>query len=301
MKVNLSTEEICEFSADLDLLSPIEILHVMNRANADLSQLIAKCLPQVEKAVKSISTNMRLGGRLIYIGAGTSGKLGALDAAECTPTFSVAEGTVIAVVAGQNAPSSKEAEAAEDDVNEIVFELQKLKLKRVDSIVGISASGRTPFVYAGLNYAGSIGCTTISVACNTKTEISSIADVAIEVDTGAEILIGSTRLKAGSAQKMILNMISTTCMVLQGKTYKNLMVDLQVTNVKLQKRAERIVSIATGSTLEEAVDGLKKSQYDIKLAILMILLNCSLREAKSILLRSRGSIRSAIEDNNVQK
>jgi N-acetylmuramic acid 6-phosphate etherase len=238
---------------------------------------------------------METGGRLIYVGAGTSGRLGVLDASECIPTFSLEEGLVIGIIAGGDTALRTGIEGAEDIPEGAIEDLKKMNLSKKDSLVGIAASGRTPYVIGALKYAKEIGAGSIALSCNLNSELSKYADIAIEVDTGAEILAGSTRLKAGTAQKLVLNMISTVSMINLGKTYGNLMVDLQVSNIKLRDRAIRIIQAATNCDVKKAKDALQESKDQVKVAIVMILLDTSAEKALELLKASGSRVRAALD------
>ncbi|NBP43144.1 MAG: N-acetylmuramic acid 6-phosphate etherase, partial [Actinobacteria bacterium] len=224
----LNTEAIDSRFSKIDTLSTLELLKLFNESDKSVAEEVAKVLPIVADAISEITKRMESGGRLIYVGAGTSGRLGVLDASECIPTFSLEDGLVIGLIAGGDTALRTGIEGAEDVLEGAIEDLKKLNLSKEDSLVGIAASGRTPYVVGALQYAKKVGAASIALSCNLNSELSKFADVAIEVDTGAEILAGSTRLKAGTAQKLVLNMISTVSMINLGKTYGNLMVDLQV-------------------------------------------------------------------------
>jgi N-acetylmuramic acid 6-phosphate etherase len=232
---------------------------------------------------------------LIYVGAGTSGRLGVLDASECIPTFSLEEGLVIGIIAGGDTALRTGIEGAEDVLEGAIEELKKMNFSKKDSLIGIAASGRTPYVVGALKYAKEIGAASIALSCNLNSELSKFADIAIEVDTGAEILAGSTRLKAGTAQKLVLNMISTVSMIKLGKTYGNLMVDLQVSNIKLRDRAIRIIQAATNCDVKKAKDALQESKDQVKVAIVMILLDTSAEKALELLKASGSRVRAALD------
>ena len=290
----LKTEQVNPKFAGLDSMSPREILSAINSADAEVATAVANEISSIEVSVNKIVERMRSGGRIIYIGAGTSGRLGVLDASECGPTFSVGNNLVIGLIAGGDHALRNPIEGAEDSKAEAVRQLKEIGLNANDSLIGIAASGRTPYVIGGLEYAKEIGALAISLACNKNAEISKAADIKIEVDTGSEILSGSTRMKAGTAQKLVLNMISTTSMILLGKTFGNLMVDLQVTNVKLRNRAERIIAAATGCSIERAGELLSESGEQVKVAIVMELLSTNRSSAEAALAKSGGVIRQAL-------
>jgi N-acetylmuramic acid 6-phosphate etherase len=240
---------------------------------------------------------MLLGGRLIYMGAGTSGRLGVLDAAECGPTFSVSTDQVVAFIAGGDLALRSPAEGAEDKPELGAADLKAAHVSQLDTVVGIAASGRTPYVLGGLSYAKSVGALTIAITCNPNSEAGKISDHALDIDSGPELLAGSTRLKSGTAQKMVLNMISTISMVRLGKTFGNLMVDLQISNEKLQDRAVRIIEKATGASKKESTEALQASGHEVKVAILMLLLNLEPNAARARLHASSNRIREALTES----
>jgi N-acetylmuramic acid 6-phosphate etherase len=291
---DMSTEQINGKTNDLDILPIYDALQIMNEEDAKVPQAIKEEIPQIEKAVGIVIEAFRKGGRLIYMGAGTSGRLGVLDAVECPPTFGTPPEMVVGLIAGGEGAFIKAVEGAEDSLAKGVDDLKDINLNSNDVVVGIAASGRTPYVIAGLNYAKKIGCKTVSIACNKGSEVGEVADIAIEVVVGPEVLTGSTRLKAGTAQKMVLNMISTISMVGIGKAYKNLMVDVQRTNKKLETRAENIIIAATEVDRELARRMLEEAGGSVKLAITMILLNCNADEAKERLILADGHIRKTL-------
>ncbi len=292
---DMSTEQINSKTHDLDIMPISEALQIMNEEDEKVPQAIKKEIPQIEKAVEVVIEAFRKGGRLIYMGAGTSGRLGVLDAVECPPTFGTPPEMVVGLIAGGEGAFVKAVEGAEDSLTMGVNDLKEIDLKSNDVVVGIAASGRTPYVIAALNYAKEIGCKTIGIACNKNSEIGKVADIAIEVVVGPEVLTGSTRLKAGTAQKMVLNMISTISMVGIGKAYKNLMVDVQRTNKKLETRAENIIIAATEVDRDTAKRVLEEADGSVKLAITMIFLNCNAEEAKERLKLANGHIRRTLD------
>ena len=291
----LNTEAIDSRFSKIDTLSTIDLLKLFNDGDKSVAEEVAKVLPKVAEAINEITMRMELGGRLIYVGAGTSGRLGVLDASECIPTFSLEEGLVIGIIAGGDTALRTGIEGAEDVLEGAIEELKKMNFSKKDSLVGIAASGRTPYVVGALKYAKEIGAASIALSCNLNSELSKFADVAIEVDTGAEILAGSTRLKAGTAQKLVLNMISTVSMINLGKTYGNLMVDLQVSNIKLRDRAIRIIQAATNCDIKKAKDALQESKDQVKVAIVMILLDTSAEKALELLKASGSRVRAALD------
>jgi N-acetylmuramic acid 6-phosphate etherase len=290
----LNTEAIDSRFSKIDTLSTIDLLRLFNESDKSVAEDVAKVLPKVAEAITEITIRMELGGRLIYVGAGTSGRLGVLDASECIPTFSLEDGLVIGIIAGGDTALRTGIEGAEDVLEGAIEELKKMNFSKKDSLIGIAASGRTPYVVGALKYAKEIGAASIALSCNLNSELSKFADIAIEVDTGAEILAGSTRLKAGTAQKLVLNMISTVSMIKLGKTYGNLMVDLQVSNIKLKDRAIRIIQAATNCDIKKAKDALQESKDQVKVAIVMILLDTSAEKALELLKASGSRVRAAL-------
>lgn len=280
---------------DLDRMTPEEFVRVMNREDHKVAEAVEKVLPQIAQTITWAVEALKKGGRIIYVGAGTSGRLGILDAAECPPTFGVSSDMVVGVIAGGTEALTKAVENAEDSDRLCEEDLKKIRLSEKDLVIGLATSGRTPYVVYGLRYAGQMGCRTVGISCNADAWISEEAGLAIEVVTGPEVLTGSTRLKAGTAQKMILNMISTGSMAGIGKVYQNLMVDVQQSNEKLMIRARNITMEATGCTAEEAERVLKAAGGYVKKAILMILLECDSREADKALEKADGHIRKALE------
>jgi N-acetylmuramic acid 6-phosphate etherase len=281
---------------DLDNLSTLEMVTKFNQQDATVAEAVRLTLPDVAKAVDAAAASLSAGGRLIYLGAGTSGRLGVLDASECPPTFGVPHGLVVGLIAGGPGALLKAVEGAEDNAQLGVSDLQALELQPQDMVVGIAASGRTPYVIGALRYARQLGCHTAAVSCNPASPIAHEAEIAISPVVGPEALTGSTRLKSGTAQKLVLNMISTGAMVRIGKVYQNLMVDMQATNIKLVDRACRMVCQATGCSAEEAETALKQTQYEVKTAILMVLSGIAADQAKSLLTRHKGFLRAALQD-----
>lgn len=291
----LSTETRNPNTMELDRMTPLEIVTVMNREDARVPEAIRPALPNIARCVEWAAQSIESGGRLIYMGAGTSGRLGVLDAAECPPTFGVSPETVVGLIAGGDRAFLKAVEGAEDSRELGEEDLRRLGLTPKDTVVGIAASGRTPYVLGGLHYAGTVGCHTAAISCNPGSPIGKAAQIAIEVVPGPECLTGSTRLKAGTAQKLILNMISTATMVRCGKTYENLMVDVVPSNEKLRVRAENIVMEAASVTREQAQEALRQSHDRVKTAILMLLIGCGPEEAEARLEKTNGHIRQAMK------
>ena len=292
----LVTESRNKETMGLDQMTPLEIVTVMNREDEKAVEAVEEVLPQIAQAIAWCTDSLKQKGRIIYIGAGTSGRLGVLDAVECPPTFGVSPDVVVGLMAGGTPAFVKAVEGAEDSQTMGEEDLKEIHLSPADIVIGLAASGRTPYVIYGLRYAKKIGCRTVAVSCNRDSEIGKEADLAIEPVPGPEVLTGSTRLKAGTVQKMVLNMISTGSMVGIGKVYQNLMVDVVQTNMKLITRAENIVMTATGCTREEARDSLEEAEGSVKLAITMILLQCGAKSAKTRLNRAGGYVRNAIQD-----
>nr|WP_029190994.1 N-acetylmuramic acid 6-phosphate etherase [Ornithinibacillus scapharcae] len=291
----LITEMRNEHSTNIDMMTTSEILNVIHEEDRKVANKIQAVLPQVEMAVDSIYHALKNGGRLFYVGAGTSGRLGILDAVECPPTFSTPPELVQAVIAGGTGAIEKAVEGAEDSEYLGEQDLKKRGLIEIDVVVGIAASGRTPYVVGALRYAKSIGASTISLSSNKNAVISKIADVPIEVITGPEVITGSTRMKAATAHKLILNMLTTTTMIKLGKVYENLMVDVKVSNEKLKERAITIVSFITGVSHEKASDILKITDNEVKPAIVMIKAGVSLDEAKDAIQSANGFVRKAVD------
>jgi len=292
----LRTEQVDAKFHMLDVMTVSELLLAMNESDAEVPKAISLVLPRIEKAIDGVIDRMLQGGRLIYIGAGTSGRLGVLDAAECGPTFSITSEQVVAFIAGGDSAIKNPAEGAEDLPELGKADLQSINVGQLDCVVGIAASGRTPYVMGAIEYARSVGALTIALTSNLNSQLGKISDHALDIDSGPELLAGSTRLKSGTAQKLVLNMISTVSMVRLGKTFGNLMVDLQVSNEKLADRAVRIIQTATGSTKIEASEALKASGHEVKVAILMLLLHIEPQTARERLQASSNRIREALTD-----
>lgn len=291
---NLLTEARNPQTMELDSMTPLEIVTAMNREDDRVPESIRPQLPNIAQCVAWATEAIRSGGRLIYMGAGTSGRLGVLDAVECPPTFGVSPDVVVGLIAGGERAFVKAVEGAEDSRELGKADLETIGLTPKDLVVGIAASGRTPYVLGGLAYANSLGCKTAAISCNPGSAVGKEARLAIEVAPGPECLTGSTRLKAGTAQKLILNMISTATMVGCGKAYSNLMVDVMQTNEKLVVRAQNIVMEATGVSRDSAKEAIALAGGSCKLAVTMILADCTVEEAKERLERCGGSVRQAI-------
>lgn len=286
----LITESRNPNTVHLDGMKPLDIVTVMNREDWNVVESVQAVLPQVAEIISQTTQCLEQGGRIIYMGAGTSGRLGLLDAVECPPTFGVTPETIMGVLAGGDKAFTEAVEGAEDSRELAVKELQERNLAPEDMVIGLAASGRTPYVIYGLRYARQLGCKTAAISCNPDAAISKEADISVEVVTGPEVLTGSTRLKAGTAQKMILNMISTGTMIGIGKVYENLMVDLIQSNKKLQSRAVNMVCQATACSEERASEILGQTEGVVKLAIVMILKNCNKEKAVQWLDEAHGHV-----------
>lgn len=290
----LTTEQRNPETMNLDQMTPLELVETMNREDQKVIEAVNKVLPEVAKVIEWTTEALRTGGRIIYMGAGTSGRLGVLDAVECPPTFGVSPDLVVGLMAGGEKAFVKAVEGAEDSETLGTEDLKNIGLHEKDVVIGIAASGRTPYVIHALRYARSLGVKTAIIACNKNSEMSKEADIAIEPVPGPEVLTGSTRLKAGTAQKLVLNMISTASMVGTGKAYENLMVDVMQSNEKLKTRAENIVMEATGCERETARTAIDEAKGSVKLAITSILLDTPVEEAEKALAEAKGHIRKAI-------
>ncbi|NHI99213.1 N-acetylmuramic acid 6-phosphate etherase [Lactococcus garvieae] len=290
----LTTERRNEETFGLDEMSISTALEKMNKEDKKVAEAVEKALPMIEPVIEKTIESFNQGGRLIYLGAGTSGRLGVLDAAECVPTFGVEASMVVGLIAGGEKAMTLAVEGAEDDLELGKQDLIDLRLTKNDMVLGIAASGRTPYVIGALDYAKSIGAYTGSLACNMNAEISQHAEFPIEVDCGAEFLTGSTRLKSGTAQKLILNMISTISMIGIGKVYNNLMVDVRPTNEKLVERSKRIIMQATECDYQTAEKTFIQAEEDVKLAIVMILTNSEKDEAQEKLAQAKGFIKHTL-------
>lgn len=290
----LSTEARNERTWALDSMTSLEIATAMNEEDGRVIEAVRLVLPKIAEAIDWATDALESGARIIYMGAGTSGRLGVLDAVECPPTFGVDPSRVVGLIAGGEGAFVKAVEGAEDSMELGEGDLSALDVSKDDTVIGLAASGRTPYVIGGLRYARSVGCKTVAIACNADSAIGREADLAIEPVPGPEVLTGSTRLKAGTAQKLVLNMISTGSMVRIGKAYQNLMVDVQATNEKLVARSRNIVVKACGCTVEQAMEALDRAGGHVKTAIVSILLGCDVDTARARLEESRGHVRDAI-------
>lgn len=284
---------------DIDLLPTLEVLRKINDEDKGVAAAVEKVIPDIAAVVDRIVSAFQNGARLVYMGAGTSGRLGVLDASECPPTFGVPEDMVVGLIAGGVDALVHSAEGAEDDPKQGIKALQDIKLTADDVVVGIAVSGRTPYVIGGLTYAKEVGATTVALSCNPRSTIAGIADIAISPVVGPEVLTGSTRLKSGTAQKLVLNMLSTASMIRIGKSYQNLMVDLNPSNKKLVARAVRIVMQTTGCAAQQARQALDQTGNDVKLAILVTITGMGVEEARKALANAGGFLRKAIGEKTV--
>ena len=291
----LITEQRNPNSMHVDSLSALEIVQLMNDEDKQVPLAIEKCLPQIAQAVECIVAAFQQDGRLVYIGAGTSGRLGVLDASECPPTFGVSPEMVKGIIAGGERALRHPIEGAEDSKAQAVIDLQAIQFSSKDVLVGIAASGRTPYVLGALEYAKRLGSVTVSIASNPNSVMANIVDIAIDTVVGTEVLTGSSRLKSGTAQKLVLNMLTTASMILMGKCYQNLMVDVQASNEKLKARAIRIVMQATDCDKALAEETLKQAEQNAKLAIMMILSGLDRAQAEALLEKHQGKLQFALK------
>ena len=290
----LITEQRNPHSMEVDCLSALEIVTLMNTEDKQVPLAIERVLPQIAQAVEAVVKAFQCGARLVYLGAGTSGRLGVLDASECPPTFGVHNEMVKGIIAGGEPAIRYPVEGAEDNSNAAVTDLQAIDFNAKDVLVGIAASGRTPYVLSALGYAKQLGAITVSIASNPNSPMAQTADIAIDTLVGAEVLTGSSRLKSGTAQKLVLNMISTASMILLGKCYENLMVDVQASNEKLKARAVRIVMQATECDETIAEQTLTIAEQNAKLAIMILLSGLEKDEAQALLEKEKGRLRKAL-------
>lgn len=292
---NLITEKRNDNTTNIDNMSTMAILEAINSEDMTVAMSVQQALPQVGKTVDAVNRALERGGKLFYVGAGTSGRIGILDAVECPPTFSTPPDTVQAVMAGGIQAIEKAVEGAEDDEELAANDMRERNVTELDVVMGIAASGRTPYVIGALKYARELGATTVGLSNNEQAEISNHSDISIEVLTGPEALTGSTRLKAATAQKMVLNMVTTASMIKSGKIFENLMVDLKVSNKKLEERAKSIVTTITDATYEKATEILEATGYEVKPAIVMIKTGVNAEEANRMIFEANGFVRQAIE------
>jgi N-acetylmuramic acid 6-phosphate etherase len=292
----LETEKVNPATTEIDRMSALEMAQVMNAEDAKVTEAIKEELPQIARAIEEIAARMRRGGRLIYAGAGTSGRLGVLDAAECPPTFNIPAEQVIALLAGGPIAQTQAQEDQEDSAEAGEADVAQLQLRADDIVVGIAASGRTPYAIGAVAYAKQIGALTIGVACNKGVPLEKVVEIMISPVVGPEVITGSTRLKAGTAQKLVLNMLSTGSMIMLGKTLGNLMIDVQPTNYKLRLRALSIVQTATGLERNEAEELLQRSGDEVKTAILVGKTNLTPQQARERLAAHQGILRAALDE-----
>ena len=290
----LTTERRNPASAHIDSCTTLEMVTIMQQEDSKIASAIEKILPEIARAIDATSQRLENGGRLFYLGAGTSGRLGILDASECPPTYGTDPELVQGLIAGGLPAIFRAQEGAEDNPGLAVHDLKEHSFSAKDVLVGIAASGRTPYVVGGLQYAQKIGALTIALACSEHAEIAALADIALTPVTGPEVVTGSTRMKAGTAQKLVLNMLSTGTMIKLGKVYGNLMVDVKASNKKLEERAIRIVMEGSGCERTEAEKALKGADGHAKLAILMVVTGVSAGEGKALLERTSGHLAAAI-------
>jgi N-acetylmuramic acid 6-phosphate etherase len=293
---SIHTEQRNRASHELDHMSAFEIVRLMNREDHKVPAAIAREVPAIANAVDEIVARLSHGGRLIYVGAGTSGRLGVLDASECHPTFGVSPDLVCAFIAGGKRALTESVEGAEDNQGSARRDLRKIRLVKTDAVVGLAASGTTPYVLAALALAKKRGALTIAITANPHSPLAKAADIPITLDVGPEVLTGSTRLKAGSAQKMALNMLSTATMVRLGHAYENLMIDLTRGNRKVRDRAQRILAEATGNNVLAAEHALRQSEHNLRVALVMLKRKVSAAGARKLLQRSGGSLRRALDE-----
>jgi N-acetylmuramic acid 6-phosphate etherase len=294
---SIATEGQNPDTLDIDLLDAQGVLEKINNEDQKIAEVVKKCIPQIAQAVNKIVSAFAKNGRLIYIGAGTSGRLGVLDAVECPPTFSVSPQQVMGIIAGGDKAIYKAVEGAEDNQAQGIQDLKNVALTENDVLVGIAASGRTPYVISAMNYAKQVGATVIGVSCSANQTFANANDINICAVVGAEALTGSTRMKSGTAQKLILNMLSTASMIRSGKSYRNLMVDVNASNEKLYARAINIVMQATECDYQLAEQALSQANNNAKLAILMVLTGLNVDKAKIVLNKNDGFLRQAVEQS----
>jgi N-acetylmuramic acid 6-phosphate etherase len=292
----LQTESLNPNSQNLDCQSTLQMVQIINAEDARIAPAVQKVLPQVAAAIDAIAERMARGGRLVYIGSGTSGRLGVLDASECPPTFSVSPDKVVGIIAGGDTALRHSVEAAEDSPERGAQDLQMLNISPMDSVVGITASGSTPYVQGGLHFAQQQGALTVGIACNDPAPISKVSQVSILVLVGAEVISGSTRMKAGTAQKMVLNMLSTGVMIRLGKTYGNLMIDLKASNTKLRSRAIRLVQQLCPLDLDQAQRLLEDCDWEVKTAIAAFHQKSTPQQARAALEKVSSRLRTILEN-----
>jgi N-acetylmuramic acid 6-phosphate etherase len=291
-----STEQRNPASKNLDRMATREIVELMNREDRKVAVAVGREVPAIARAVDAIVAGIRNGGRLIYVGAGSSGRMAVLDAAECQPTFGTPPKTVQALIAGGRRAITQAVEGAEDGARNAERELRERKLTRNDVVVGVTASGTTPYVLAALKYARRQGATTVAITSNRKIPVARLAKIVIAADVGPEVLTGSTRMKAGTAQKMVLNMLSTASMARLGHVYENLMIDVVQTNEKVAKRALRILAEASGKSVSAAQHALRAARHNMRVALVMLKRGIDERQAKRKIAQANGNLRGALEE-----
>ncbi len=300
---SIKTEQRNPSTLDIDRVDTLELVRLMNAEDKKVADAVEQVLPRIAEAVDLIARQLGQGGRLVYCGSGTSGRLGVLDASECPPTFGADPGMVVALIAGGPAAMTTAVEGAEDKAQEGEKSLRDIGFTQKDVLVGIAASGRTPYVLGAMDYAHSLGAGVIGVTCCPGSAVDRAADIAISPQPGPEVITGSTRLKSGTAQKMVLNMLSTGAMIRLGKVYSNLMVDVKATNQKLYARAASIVCSATGVDRETAVEALEKAGYSAKTAIIMLLCSVDAGQAEQLLAEKDGRVADVVlaQEDGVRK
>lgn len=291
----IPTEQVNPRTVDIDVLSTAEVLRKINAEDQGVAQAVAQAIPQIAMVVDAIQQAFENGGRLFYFGAGTSGRLGILDASECPPTYGAPPSLVQAFIAGGDIALRNAVEGAEDSVEMGQEDVSKAGVQAGDVVVGISASGQAPYVVAVMESARALGCFTAGLTCDPNSKLAKAAEQAIVVEVGPEVIAGSTRMKAGTAQKLVLNMLTTGAMIQIGKTYQNLMVDVQPANLKLKARARRMVAALSGTTMEEAERLLDLTQYQVKPAVIMAKEQVDLPEAQRRLKAASGKLRLALD------
>ncbi|HLZ13914.1 MAG TPA: N-acetylmuramic acid 6-phosphate etherase [Candidatus Acidoferrum sp.] len=288
------TEQRNRASTKIDRMSSVEIVRLMNREDRKVAAAVEREIPAIARAVDAIVRSLRGGGRLIYVGAGSSGRLALLDAAECRPTFGISRDAVQALIAGGRRAITSAVEGAEDSVKNAVKDLRRAKLSKKDVVVGVAASATTPYVVGAVRYAKKKGAATIGVAANREGELRKLAEIFIGPEVGPEVLTGSTRLKAGTAQKMVLNMLSTAAMVQLGHAYENLLIDMEMTNRKLEGRAVRILEAASGKSALAAERALRASGHKMRVGLIMLKRGVDAAEARKMLGKAKGNLRAAL-------
>ncbi|HLK05586.1 MAG TPA: N-acetylmuramic acid 6-phosphate etherase [Candidatus Acidoferrum sp.] len=288
------TEQRNPASKNFDRMSSLEMVRLMNREDQQVARAVQRELPAIARAVEEIVRRLRDGGRMIYVGAGTSGRLAILDASECPPTFGVSHELIQGMIAGGRKAITSAVEGAEDSVKNAVSDLRHKKLSKKDVVVGIAASATTPYVLGAVKYARKVGAMTIGVAANRIGPLKKHTDIFIGPEVGAEVLTGSTRLKAGTAQKMVLNMLSTATMVRMGHAYENLLIDMERTNRKLEERSVRILQEASGKSVSAAEHALRAAEHNLRVGLIMLKRGVNADEARKLLMRAEGNLRAAL-------